>query len=189
MASRAALRLPHCMPAIEAGKNDARRRANGAAESAKRNERSRQAGRCRRRSSAGGALEVARSRARCCSTASRRGRYATDASIYQIEPIGVVIPKTDADVAGRAPDRARGRRAAAAARRRHVAVGPDGRACAGHRLHEAPQPHHRDRLRRRAPAWVEPGIVLDELNRQLKAIGAVVSGRCLDRRAAPRSAA
>ena len=26
-----------------------------------------------------------------------RGRYSTDASIYQIEPIGVVIPKTEAD--------------------------------------------------------------------------------------------
>ena len=28
-----------------------------------------------------------------------RGRYATDASIYQIEPIGVVVPRTTADVA------------------------------------------------------------------------------------------
>src|SRR5690606_11511116 len=27
-----------------------------------------------------------------------RGRYATDASIYQIEPVGVVVPKTDEDV-------------------------------------------------------------------------------------------
>ncbi len=27
-----------------------------------------------------------------------RGRYSTDASIYQIEPIGVVVPKTEADV-------------------------------------------------------------------------------------------
>ena len=27
-----------------------------------------------------------------------RGRYATDASIYQIMPQGVVIPKTDADL-------------------------------------------------------------------------------------------
>ena len=25
-----------------------------------------------------------------------RGRYSTDASIYQIEPIGVVVPKTTA---------------------------------------------------------------------------------------------
>ena len=29
-----------------------------------------------------------------------RGRYATDASHYQIEPIGVVVPKTDDDVRG-----------------------------------------------------------------------------------------
>ena len=27
-----------------------------------------------------------------------RGRYSTDASIYQVEPVGVVIPKTDADL-------------------------------------------------------------------------------------------
>ncbi|MDP7668627.1 MAG: FAD-binding protein, partial [Rhodospirillales bacterium] len=27
-----------------------------------------------------------------------RGRYSTDASIYQIEPIGVVVPRTAADV-------------------------------------------------------------------------------------------
>lgn len=27
-----------------------------------------------------------------------RGRYSTDASIYQIEPVGVVVPKTEADV-------------------------------------------------------------------------------------------
>ncbi len=29
--------------------------------------------------------------------AASRGRYSTDASIYQIEPVGVVVPKTDAD--------------------------------------------------------------------------------------------
>ncbi|MCZ6496014.1 MAG: FAD-binding protein, partial [Alphaproteobacteria bacterium] len=27
-----------------------------------------------------------------------RGRYSTDASIYQIEPIGVVVPRTEEDV-------------------------------------------------------------------------------------------
>src|SRR5260221_2101758 len=27
-----------------------------------------------------------------------RGRYATDASIYQVEPVGVLVPQTDADV-------------------------------------------------------------------------------------------
>jgi FAD/FMN-containing dehydrogenase/Fe-S oxidoreductase len=29
--------------------------------------------------------------------AASRGRYATDASIYQVEPVGVVVPKTEAD--------------------------------------------------------------------------------------------
>ena len=28
-----------------------------------------------------------------------RGRYATDASIYQIEPVGVLVPRTIEDVA------------------------------------------------------------------------------------------
>jgi FAD/FMN-containing dehydrogenase len=27
-----------------------------------------------------------------------RGRYATDASIYQVDPVGVLVPKSDADV-------------------------------------------------------------------------------------------
>ncbi|MCC2665364.1 MAG: FAD-binding oxidoreductase, partial [Geminicoccaceae bacterium] len=27
-----------------------------------------------------------------------RGRYSTDASIYQVEPVGVVLPRSDADV-------------------------------------------------------------------------------------------
>src|SRR6266478_2545199 len=31
--------------------------------------------------------------------AASRGRYATDASIYQIMPIGVLVPRTDGDVA------------------------------------------------------------------------------------------
>src|ERR671939_217224 len=29
--------------------------------------------------------------------AGSRGRYSTDASIYQIEPVGVVVPETDDD--------------------------------------------------------------------------------------------
>ena len=27
-----------------------------------------------------------------------RGRYSTDASIYQVEPVGVLVPRTSADV-------------------------------------------------------------------------------------------
>ena len=30
-----------------------------------------------------------------------RGRYATDASHYQIEPLGVVLPKREEDIAAR----------------------------------------------------------------------------------------
>ena len=32
-----------------------------------------------------------------------RGRYSTDASIYQIEPIGVVVPRTTGDVETTSP--------------------------------------------------------------------------------------
>ena len=34
----------------------------------------------------------------CCSTRASRGRYATDASIYQVEPVGVLVPRSDDDV-------------------------------------------------------------------------------------------
>ena len=36
-----------------------------------------------------------------------RGRYSTDASHYQIEPVGVVVPKTDDDVRAALGSRAR----------------------------------------------------------------------------------
>ena len=58
--------------------------------------------------------------------AASRGRYATDASIYQIEPVGVFVPRDETDVA-LALDIARDAKAAdPAARRRHLAVRPDG---------------------------------------------------------------
>ena len=76
----------------------------------------------------------ARSRARCCSTPFDRGRYSTDASIYQIEPQGVVVPRTDADVqAALAIAREEGV-PVIAARRRHLAGRPDRRRRPGHRL-------------------------------------------------------
>ena len=31
--------------------------------------------------------------------AASRGRYATDASIYQVEPVGIVIPRDETDLA------------------------------------------------------------------------------------------
>ena len=35
---------------------------------------------------------------KCCLTSFRGGFYSTDASIYQIKPLGVVVPKNDEDV-------------------------------------------------------------------------------------------
>ena len=54
-----------------------------------------------------------------------RGRYATDASIYQIFPIGVVVPRDEADARTALVDRARSRRRGLAARRRIVAMRAD----------------------------------------------------------------
>ena len=39
----------------------------------------------------------AKFREKCSSTPRARGRYATDASIYQIEPVGVVVPRSEED--------------------------------------------------------------------------------------------
>jgi hypothetical protein len=45
--------------------------------------------------------------ARCCSTTASRGRYATDASIYQIMPVGVLVPDHGRRRGHRAGHRAR----------------------------------------------------------------------------------
>lgn len=99
-----------------------------------------------------------------------RGRYATDASIYQIMPAGVLVPRTERDVA-MAIDIARDLKVPVLARgggtsqcgqttgaalvidnskylRRVLALDPEGRT-----------------------ATVEPGIVLDHLNAQLRPHG------------------
>ncbi len=81
--------------------------------------------------------------------AASRGRYATDASIYQIMPAGVLVPTSDRDVAI-ALDIARvAARARAAARRGNEPVRPDDRRRARDRCDEAPAP--RALGRRRAP--------------------------------------
>ena len=65
-----------------------------------------------------------------------RGRYATDASHYQIMPVGVVAPRTIGE-AERAIALARAEGVErAAARRRHVAERPDRQQLAGRRLLE-----------------------------------------------------
>jgi FAD/FMN-containing dehydrogenase/Fe-S oxidoreductase len=99
-----------------------------------------------------------------------RGRYATDASHYQIEPVGVVVAKTDSDV----------QTAMAIAREEGVPLLPRGGATSqsGQTVGRAlvldfskylKRLVSVDRVARRCV--VEPGIVLSELNRQLKASG------------------
>src|SRR5262245_7198545 len=99
-----------------------------------------------------------------------RGRYATDASHYQIEPVGVIVPKTDDDV----------RLAMAAARAEGVPVLPrgGGTSQSGQTVGRALVMDFSKYLNRlvavdqsAASCVVEPGIVLDELNRQLKSTG------------------
>jgi FAD/FMN-containing dehydrogenase/Fe-S oxidoreductase len=99
-----------------------------------------------------------------------RGRYATDASHYQIVPLGVVIPRTMDET----------KRALAVARAEGVAVTPrgGGTSQAGQTINETLiidcSKHlidivDLDVAGRRVV--VEPGIVLDELNRKLKPHG------------------
>lgn len=99
-----------------------------------------------------------------------RGRYATDASIYQVEPVGVIVPKTVDDVTA----------ALALARDEGVSVTARGGGTSqcGQTINETlivDTSKHLNRIleldvegRR---AVVEPGVVLDELNRALKPYG------------------
>jgi FAD/FMN-containing dehydrogenase/Fe-S oxidoreductase len=102
--------------------------------------------------------------------AASRGRYATDASIYQIVPVGVFVPGGDDDVAS----------ALAIARELRVPVLPRGAGTSqcgqtvGAALVIDCSKHLRRVLRVDAAAGravVQPGVVLDELNAQLKPHG------------------
>src|SRR5438477_774119 len=99
-----------------------------------------------------------------------RGRYATDASHYQMMPLGVVAPHTVAEA----------ERALAIAREEGVSVLPrgGGTSQAGQTVNESlvidcskhlTQIYELDIGERRCT--VEPGIVLDDLNRKLKPYG------------------
>lgn len=99
-----------------------------------------------------------------------RGRYATDASIYQMMPLGVTVPKSLDDV----------RAAISLARDENVALLPrgGGTSQAGQTVNEALVVDNSKFLNRildldveNTRCTVEPGIVLDELNRQLKPHG------------------
>src|SRR5216684_5869706 len=99
-----------------------------------------------------------------------RGRYSTDASIYQIEPIGVALPQGTEDVEA----------AIALAREEGFPIIPRGGGSSqnGQPLGEAvvlDTSRHMNRIlevdTEAGTAVVQPGIVLDELNRQLKESG------------------
>ncbi len=92
-----------------------------------------------------------------------RGRYATDASIYQVEPIGVLVPRNDADV----------RAAFDVCRELGVPLLPRGGGSSqcGQTVGAALVVDHTKHLNRVASfdrdartVTVEPGIVLDALN-------------------------
>jgi FAD/FMN-containing dehydrogenase/Fe-S oxidoreductase len=99
-----------------------------------------------------------------------RARYATDASIYQIEPLGVLVAKDADDVTA----------ALAIAREEGVPVlaRGGGTSQCGQTVGEClviDTARHMNRLldvdAASATALVEPGIVLDDLNRRLKPAG------------------
>jgi FAD/FMN-containing dehydrogenase/Fe-S oxidoreductase len=102
--------------------------------------------------------------------AASRGRYATDASIYQIMPVGVLVPKTEADITT----------ALAIARELKVPVlaRGGGTSQCGQTTGAALVIDHSKHMRRVLKvdadarlAIVEPGLVLDYLNAQLKPLG------------------
>ncbi|MEO0672929.1 MAG: FAD-binding oxidoreductase, partial [Pseudomonadota bacterium] len=99
-----------------------------------------------------------------------RGRYATDASIYQIEPVGVVIPKSADDVQA----------AISLARDEGISVlaRGGGTSQSGQTVGRSLVIDFTKHLNgiietdfEARTAWVEPGIAMDDLNRQIKASG------------------
>ncbi len=102
--------------------------------------------------------------------AGARALYATDASLYQITPIGVVVPRTAADVADivrvaaeeRVPIVARGSATSLSGQTIGAAIIIDFSKYLN-RIGVV----DRDRMRVR----VEPGVVLDQLNAHLKPLG------------------
>src|SRR4029453_14952462 len=102
--------------------------------------------------------------------AASRGRYATDASIYEVEPLGVLVPKSQDDV----------RAAIALCRGEKVALLPRGAGSSqcGQTVGAALVIDHSKHLsaitafdREAMTVDVEPGVVLDSLNAWLKPHG------------------
>ncbi len=102
--------------------------------------------------------------------AASRGRYATDASIYQVEPVGVFVPRSEDDV----------RAAMQIAVSRSVPILPRGGGTSqcGQTVGAALVIDHSKYLRQitaldleRGEVEVQPGIALDALNAQLRKHG------------------
>jgi FAD/FMN-containing dehydrogenase len=99
-----------------------------------------------------------------------RGRYATDASIYQVVPVGVVVPCDEADM----------KAALAVAREQGVPLLPRGAGSSqcGQTVGEALVVDHSKALheivafdREAMTVSVQPGVVLDQLNAFLQPYG------------------
>ena len=109
-----------------------------------------------------------------------RALYSTDASVYQIEPLGVVVPRTREDVV---------RTVQIAARHRvSITARGGGTSQAGQAIGAGLQLDTSKYLNRVLEvnvaerwAWIEPGVVLDELNAQLRAARPALRARHLDR--------
>ena len=102
--------------------------------------------------------------------AASRGRYSTDASIYQLQPVGIVVPRSE--------EAARGAIAIAAAEGVPILPRGAGSSQCGQAVGEALLIDHTKYLNRvlsidaqAAAAIVQPGIVLDALNAQLRPHG------------------
>jgi FAD/FMN-containing dehydrogenase/Fe-S oxidoreductase len=99
-----------------------------------------------------------------------RALYSTDASVYQIEPLGVVVVRSAEDViktvqiAGRhgVSITARGGGTSQAGQ----AIGPGLQLDTSKYLNRVREVNAAERW-----AWIEPGVVLDELNAQLRPLG------------------
>ena len=100
-----------------------------------------------------------------------RALYSTDASVYQIEPLGVVVPRSREDIVRTRRDLPPAPLLDHHARRRHVA-GRARRSATGSQL-DTSKYFNRVLEVNVAERWarVEPGIVLDELNAQLQPHG------------------
>ena len=100
--------------------------------------------------------------------APSRGRYSTDASIYQIEPLGIVVPRSE--------EAARGAIEIAAAEGVPILPRGAGSSQCGQAVGEAliiDCTKHLNRILEIGPshAIVQPGVVLDQLNAALRAHG------------------